>query len=462
MKGSNDHSIRSHLKYKHKQNQEQTPKTTYLPHQVLERINNSSSFKTERPQHQRIPEFLKEFSPNQTPSKNQRNIKSRYEIIKKEQQKLIRALERMREDEEELYTFLNQDAPELSSIDSPKDSFEQFKEIPSFSLETESPQPSPKSRDTSFKELPACKSIQVQVEPPRIQTPQQVSPSFSQTNQTFETSRSYNQLPPTPYYYPVPYYPPQQFVSFAPISYYYNPHLCTSYYNIPKQTSAFQNKRPTKRQVPANFSAKSQPPTPGPATPTQSRSQTPNVCQTQESECLLEERPGSPEIPKENESQAWSISVALSKTNNQKHEEFINRQKHLAQKRGKSTQPKSKEELLKIRKEMMKPKQPKNETKQGPKELPKEEPPKEPSKRIPRQGLLERLSNGAKEKVSREEMLRLTKKNYKQLPEVRVQQEKQKKQQEARERIRRAKEYEKERQRARKLSNNSIRNKVQN
>ncbi len=61
----------------------------------------------------------------------------------------------------------------------------------------------------------------------------------------------------------------------------------------------------------------------------------------------------------------------------------------------------------------------------------------------PRSVLMDRLASGAKPEIKKEDMLRLTNKNYEQLPEVRRKKEEERKKQELKERIKNAKELEK-------------------
>ena len=97
---------------------------------------------------------------------------------------------------------------------------------------------------------------------------------------------------------------------------------------------------------------------------------------------------------------------------------------------------KTKEELIEIRKNFVKV--PKNDQKKGECFEIKIE---EKKTKEPCSDLMERLSAGQRVKVSKEEMLRLNKKNYKLLPEVKKRQEEEKKIQEKQQRILKAKEY---------------------
>ena len=56
---------------------------------------------------------------------------------------------------------------------------------------------------------------------------------------------------------------------------------------------------------------------------------------------------------------------------------------------------------------------------------------------------MERLATGSRVKITKEEMLKLNKKNYKLLPEVKKRHEEEKKRLEKQQRIMKAKEYEK-------------------
>lgn len=99
---------------------------------------------------------------------------------------------------------------------------------------------------------------------------------------------------------------------------------------------------------------------------------------------------------------------------------------------------KTKEELIEIRKNMVK--QVKHEVKPNLIEVKLEE--KKNSKE-PSSQLMERLATGSRVKITKEEMLKLNKKNYKLLPEVKKKQEEEKKRLEKQQRIMKAKEYEK-------------------
>ena len=59
--------------------------------------------------------------------------------------------------------------------------------------------------------------------------------------------------------------------------------------------------------------------------------------------------------------------------------------------------------------------------------------------------LMSRLARGEKVEVSKKDMLKLTNKNYEQLPEVRKKKEEEKKKEEMRERMKQVKELEKQR-----------------
>ncbi|OMJ87326.1 hypothetical protein SteCoe_11014 [Stentor coeruleus] len=97
-----------------------------------------------------------------------------------------------------------------------------------------------------------------------------------------------------------------------------------------------------------------------------------------------------------------------------------------------SHKEKSKEELLEIRKEMMKGKAEKSK---------KEETQVEPKKLL--NPALERLGKGEKPKISKKEMHDLTKKNYELLPEVKKRKEEERKKQEMLERLQKSKEFDK-------------------
>jgi len=105
--------------------------------------------------------------------------------------------------------------------------------------------------------------------------------------------------------------------------------------------------------------------------------------------------------------------------------------------------PRTKEELLAIRKQMMQPKskkvapEPINESQSNENIDENSETIKAPK------ALVERLAAGKKQEISKEEMLKLTTKNYELLPEVKKRREEEQKKKELRERIKNAKELEK-------------------
>lgn len=99
---------------------------------------------------------------------------------------------------------------------------------------------------------------------------------------------------------------------------------------------------------------------------------------------------------------------------------------------------KTKEELIEIRKNFVKV--PKTEGKGNLIEIKIEE---KKNAKEPSSELMERLATGQRARISKEEMLKLNKKNYQQLPEVKRRQEEQKKRQEKQQRLQKAKEYEK-------------------
>ncbi|OMJ89113.1 hypothetical protein SteCoe_8840 [Stentor coeruleus] len=98
---------------------------------------------------------------------------------------------------------------------------------------------------------------------------------------------------------------------------------------------------------------------------------------------------------------------------------------------------KTKEELIEIRKNMVKA--PKLEKRPDVIQIKIED--KKNSKE-PSAALMERLATGQRVRVSKEEMLKLNKKNYQQLPEVRKKQEEELKRLEKQQRIQKGRDYE--------------------
>ena len=71
--------------------------------------------------------------------------------------------------------------------------------------------------------------------------------------------------------------------------------------------------------------------------------------------------------------------------------------------------------------------------------------------------LMTRLARGEKAEVSKKEMLKLTSKNYEQLPEVRKKREEERKKEEMRERLKQVKELEKQRRELKSAGSSSYR-----
>eukprot|EP01022_Parablepharisma_sp_SALTPOND_P022907 TRINITY_DN469_c0_g2_i1.p1 TRINITY_DN469_c0_g2~~TRINITY_DN469_c0_g2_i1.p1 ORF type:complete len:721 (+),score=165.62 TRINITY_DN469_c0_g2_i1:4055-6217(+) len=132
-------------------------------------------------------------------------------------------------------------------------------------------------------------------------------------------------------------------------------------------------------------------------------------------------------------------------------EQFRNRKPGLANRMEQKThttvlrnEPKerTKESILAMRKQMMKPQHRKTVAPSTIKEVPEGEAEGSSSQKVPT-GLLARLAAGKKPEITREDMLKLTNKNYEQLPEVKRKREEERKKQELKERIKNAKELEK-------------------
>lgn len=130
-----------------------------------------------------------------------------------------------------------------------------------------------------------------------------------------------------------------------------------------------------------------------------------------------------------NEDKGKSLAE-IFRERNKKASEIINKRDINAPKP--TQKEKSKEELLEIRKEMMKGKAEKSK---------QEETPVEPLK--PLNPALDRLGKGEKPKISKKEMHDLTKKNYELLPEVKKRKEEERKKQEMLERLQKSKEFDK-------------------
>ena len=107
----------------------------------------------------------------------------------------------------------------------------------------------------------------------------------------------------------------------------------------------------------------------------------------------------------------------------------------------------TKEEILSLRREMMHPKL--RSAERGKKKDEQENninmqtSPTDEKKKDPPQRLLERLAMGTKPKINKEEMHKLTSKNYELLPEVKLRKEMERKKQERKDRIDKAKKFEK-------------------
>ena len=129
------------------------------------------------------------------------------------------------------------------------------------------------------------------------------------------------------------------------------------------------------------------------------------------------------------DSEAGGKSLAeIFKERNQKAMNKINERESSINKA--AHKEKSKDELMEIRKELLKGK---HELKPEPK----------PESKAESNSVQERLGKGEKPKISKKEMHDLTKRNYDMLPEVRKRKEEEKKKQEMKERIQKSKEFEK-------------------
>lgn len=126
----------------------------------------------------------------------------------------------------------------------------------------------------------------------------------------------------------------------------------------------------------------------------------------------------------------------IFKEKNKKAAEKIHNREDLMQKQ--DHKDKTKEELIEIRKNLVKA--PKLDSKKP--ELIEIQIEEKKLGKEPSFNLMERLSGGQRAKVSHEEMIRLNKKNYKLLPEVKKRQEEDRKKAEKQERLQKAKEYE--------------------
>jgi hypothetical protein len=133
--------------------------------------------------------------------------------------------------------------------------------------------------------------------------------------------------------------------------------------------------------------------------------------------------------------QPWvmEFKVNTNKLNfNDRHLKMLERLNKITNTR-QSRKEKTKDELIEIRKEMLKPKQDKDG-----KMI--EIPVSQQSNHVPTK-LMARLCSGDRVKVSKKEMIRLTRKNYLNLPEIKKKIEDERKRKELRERVESAKAY---------------------
>ena len=117
---------------------------------------------------------------------------------------------------------------------------------------------------------------------------------------------------------------------------------------------------------------------------------------------------------------------------------------------------KSKEELAEIRKQMMKHRPNNNNSSQpslNQSSLNNADSSLDSAKLAKNSELMQRLARGQKVEVSKKDMLKLTSKNYEQLPEVRKKREDERKKEEMRERMRQVKEIETKRRELRSAGN---------
>lgn len=135
--------------------------------------------------------------------------------------------------------------------------------------------------------------------------------------------------------------------------------------------------------------------------------------------------------------QVESDSTPLSQAFIQRKQALVARMSNRAetQKEPSRQHEKTKEELLAIRKEMLK-------GKTLPKAKTEDLDSSEEAKKAGNSALMQRLASGSKARVNKKEMLQLTAKNYQQLPEVRQRREEEEKKEALRKRLTTAKEYE--------------------
>lgn len=159
------------------------------------------------------------------------------------------------------------------------------------------------------------------------------------------------------------------------------------------------------------------------------------------------------EIAKESsQAEVWDIKFANPEISKEvKQLEIAERlqRRHINKSKSKKVS-KTKEELLQIRKDLLKSKIVKKQVSESVSIVNQKDSPQ----KVPNPELLKRLSSGEKSKVTREEMKRLTAKHYKDLPEVKKKQEIESKKQEMLLRIEKAKVYNKNRLANRKIKDN--------
>ena len=131
-----------------------------------------------------------------------------------------------------------------------------------------------------------------------------------------------------------------------------------------------------------------------------------------------------------------SLADMFKEKNKKVVERIHNREDHLLKQDHKA---KTKEELIEIRKNFVKP--PKLDPKRA--DLIEVQIEEKKSGKEPSSELMERLATGQRVKITKEEMMKLNKKNYKMLPEVKKRQEEEQKKLEKQQRIQKAKDYEK-------------------
>ena len=134
--------------------------------------------------------------------------------------------------------------------------------------------------------------------------------------------------------------------------------------------------------------------------------------------------------------QKKSLAEMFREKNNKVAESIHNREDHMVKQDHKF---KTKQELIEIRKNFVKA-SPKSYQKRA--DLIEVQIEERKSGKEPSSELMERLATGQRVKITKEEMIKLNKKNYKMLPEVKKRQEDEKKKLEKQQRIEKAKEYE--------------------